>query len=574
VRRWWEIGERSLEDEIAWIREGGFEFEFDRALFEAHEVVVFRGHLRLGDKRSPAVLVYPPAYHTGEHPLVRAPQLAVGRHRAPDGTLCLIHDVFGDEVPMWGGEAIHRAERLWWLWVNDRNALHEEEADVPDPWANYVDHAPQTAITFMGIDVAGYTRGYFRTRLVTTEPMRGVVTQLRATAPAPMTIEPGPPAEILGGELEVNGAWMRIDAPPPDPRPQQIVYWLSKHCKGFIEKSVQNARADAEARKQTVPALLAFVYPDEGPRRGETHDAWLVAAVNDMGGWSFPRPVAFGRDDAWIRQPQFKLLSGKSAAFVGAGAIGSHVIDNCARAGVGTFVVIDKDYFSPGNRVRHVLDLQALGLWKASAVADRIRRINPWASVRPIGVQLGAATSALAPDLQRLHDRVVDEIAACDLIVNASAHSATGSYLSNVGAETGTPVVHCYVSGGAWGARVLVQRPGVSGCWDCLGLWQQDHAFAVSAGVEVPTVAEDPNPPANLEEGCADPVFTGSNFDLAEAAAATARVVMQELVEDTAIFPRTDFDLVTLNFRSEDAARTNVHYTRLPPHPDCRTCAT
>lgn len=572
MRRWWEAGERSLDDEIGWIRGGGFEFEFDRALFEANEVVVFRGHLRLGEERSPAELVYPPAYHAGEHPLVRAPELDVGRHRAPDGTLCLTHDVLGDEIPMWGAEALWRAERLWWLWVNDRDTLHEEEADAPDPWANYVLHEEQSAVAFLDLDVGGYTSGYFRARLTSASPVRGVITQLRAVAPTPMTLEPGSPAEVLAGELETNGAWMRLDAHPADPRPQEIVNWLTTHHNAFIDRAVKAARADAQARQQQVPALVGFVYPDEGPRRGETHDAWLLVAVHQSGGWSFPRPFSLRRDEAWVRQPQFEALSGKTVGVVGAGAIGSHAIDNLARAGVGSFLLIDRDFLAAGNRVRHALDLQALGRMKAQAVAERVRRINPWAAVRPISINFGAPTSASAGDLQRLHDHVVDELAACDVIVNASAHGSTSSYLAMIGAESDTPVVHCYVSGGAWGARILVQRHGASGCWDCLALWQEAQEQGASS-VDVPEVAEDPDPPVSLEQGCADPIFTGSNFDLAEAAAATARTVVQELVDNPETFPRADFDLITLNFRSGDAAHTTAAYTRLPIHADCRTCA-
>jgi hypothetical protein len=573
VRRWWEIGERSLDDEIGWVRDGGFEFEFDRGLFEAREVVVFRGHLRLGDERSPADLVYPPAYHAGEHPIVRAPDLDLGRHRGPDGTLCLTHDVLGEETPMWGAEAIWRAERLWWLSVNDRGALDDEEADAPDPWANYVMHDSESAIALLDFNVSGYTSGYFRARLTSASPVRGVITQLRTVAPTPMTFEPGAPAALLAGELETNGAWMRLEEHPPDPRPQEIVNWLSAAHSAFISKSVEQARADGTARGQDAPALIGFVYPDEGPKRGETHDAWLLVAVGDTDGWSFPRPFQIRRDEAWVRQPQFEVLSNKSVAIIGVGAIGSPVADNLARAGNGSFLIVDRDLFSAGNRVRHVLELQALGRWKSPALAERILRINPWASVRPAIVHLGAATGAPATELQRLHDRVVEDVGACDIIVNASAHGATSRLISMIGVESNTTVVHCYVSAGSWGARVLVQRPSKSGCWDCLALWQMADAGGEHP-VHVPPVASDPSPSVNLEQGCADPIFTGSNFDIAEAAAAATRAVVQELVDDPEVLPRCDYDLITLNFRSEDSARTTIEYTWLPPHPECHTCAT
>jgi hypothetical protein len=33
VRRWWESGERTVDDEARWIAESGLEFQLDRNLF-------------------------------------------------------------------------------------------------------------------------------------------------------------------------------------------------------------------------------------------------------------------------------------------------------------------------------------------------------------------------------------------------------------------------------------------------------------------------------------------------------------------------------------------------------------
>src|SRR5581483_5958254 len=124
-RRWWETGERSIEDEAAAFRAAGLAFELDQQLFDANDVVIFRGDLRLNERRVPAEVRYPPAYADDEPVVVYAPALPVGRHRSRDGLLCLDHPVLGETSGMAGAEAVQRAERLWWLWENDREQLGE-----------------------------------------------------------------------------------------------------------------------------------------------------------------------------------------------------------------------------------------------------------------------------------------------------------------------------------------------------------------------------------------------------------------------------------------------------------------
>src|SRR5690606_20010045 len=126
---------------------------------------------------------------------------------------------------------------------------------------------------------------------------------------------------------------------------------------------------------------------------------------------------------------------------------------------------------------------------------------------------------------------LVSDLARSDLIVNASADPVVGAYLSRIAWETDTPVLHAWVSAGAWGARLLVQRPGKSGCWDCLALAQTD------GDGQVPVVRSDPEVTEVAERGCADATFTGPGFEIAAAAAAAARVAVQVLLEDDGGYP-------------------------------------
>jgi molybdopterin/thiamine biosynthesis adenylyltransferase len=564
MQHWWERNERAIEQEARWLEDAGYDFKLDRAMLDQGKVVVFRGHLRLGARMVEAVVAYPPAYGDGDHPIVVAPELEIGRHRSPDGTLCLTHDVLGTEPPMCGAEAVARAERLWELWEHDPDRLAAEEADVPDPWANYVEHTESSALVLIDVDATGGVRGYFRAELTNLGPLRGVVTQVRTTQPTPAVLEVGAPARVLAGPTQITGPWKRLEAAPPLLGPQDLTRWLYDNHREILDAAVELARHDQPRDRPELPALVGLVYPDEGPGRGETHDAWLFAAVRlSDRAIAFPRPFHLHRDERWLRQPELEILDSRHVGILGLGALGSPIAADLARAGVGAVTLVDFDIVTLANRVRHDRDLAETGNRKVHAVEGRLRRINPFLTVQSVPLRYGGVSSGTVGSAQTLDDRVSDALAACDLIVNASAHGVAGSRVSRLGAETETPVVHVWVSAGAWGARILIQRPGRSGCWDCLALAQQDS-------LDVPSVSADPSPKTVAERGCADLTFTGPNFEIAHAAASTVRIVTQELSDGH--YPAADFDLATLTFRTESSARLSGAYTRLSIHPRCTTC--
>jgi molybdopterin/thiamine biosynthesis adenylyltransferase len=569
-RRWWERGRRSIDAEVAWFEEAGLDFRLDDRLLEEKGVVTFGGDLRLGERRSPSSVMYPPAYDVGGHPTVIAPDLRLGRHQNPDGVLCLDHPVFGETHPMYGAEAVERAERLWDLWENDRDRLHREEADAPDPRSNYYPYAPESAVVLIDVDVSGSDAGFVHLAALQTEPLRAAVTTVRASHPEPKTIGGGPGIESFAGPIEINGVWSRLDEAPPVER-QAFYDWAKANHRRLIDDQIKMARVFGQSQKRPdTPALIAFVYPDEGPRRGEIHDAWLFLVVHPDGAKAFlARGFHLQRGERWLRQPQLRPLESKRVAVLGVGALGSQVADLLAKAGVGTIFVIDADIFTPGNRVRHQLDLSELGRAKVHGVGGRLLRVDPWCKVEIQGAAFGQAAPAteLVAQTQEVDDKLVEELGGCDLLVNATAHSVTSSYISSVAAEIDTPVVHAWVGAGAWGGRILRQVPGASGCWNCLALAQKQPA-----GAEVPPVPHDPAVEEVMERGCADPTFTGPGFELTTAAAAAARLCVQQLLAKDGGYPPPTYDLATLSFRTETIAEPDVRYTRLPAHPDCTTC--
>lgn len=571
-RRWWQYGDVSVEGQVEAFDREELAFTLDEQLLKEAEVVAFRGDLRLegSDGRSPAVVVYPPSFHLGEQPVVLAPELDIGRHRGPNGMLCLDHAVFGSPEPMSGAEAVQRAERLWWLWENDREQLSEEEADAPDPWANYVQHTPASAVSFVDLTLEPDDRsGFIDIDVSSLAPFRGSVQALRVMKPRVVRRD-ATAHDLFAGGPELSGPWIRLDARPSVAADHEASDWIATNHRSMFGRALRATKGLRGAHPQ-LPVLLGFVYPDEGPGRGETHDAWLLILVRPDGRVELPRPVTISDDERWVRQPEMAELRKRRVAVVGVGALGSQISSLLARAGVGDFHLLDNDLYLPGNRIRHDLDLADVGYDKVYAQQQRIRRLNPWAKVAIDQVRLGTVAIAASnlSDLQRADDRLVAELGKADLIVNATANPNAASYISEIGANAGKPVIHVWVSAGAWGGRILIQRPGKSACSDCLGHWQAEDSDAPPDGI--PKLSEEPNPDPIMERGCADATFTGPGFELAAAAAAAARACVQSLLDGKG-YPALEFDLVTFDHRSEHAAAPTTAYTSLPPHPDCTTC--
>ena len=79
-----------------------------------------------------------------------------------------------------------------------------------------------------------------------------------------------------------------------------------------------------------------------------------------------------------------KLRSSHVAVF-GIGGVGSYTAEALARAGVGAITLVDNDTVGVSNLNRQLCALHStLGKFKAQAMADRIRDINPDCNVRAI----------------------------------------------------------------------------------------------------------------------------------------------------------------------------------------------
>jgi molybdopterin/thiamine biosynthesis adenylyltransferase len=498
-------------------------------------------------------VLYPPAYDQGVHPTVIAPHLPIDRHIGPGGQLCLDHPVLGETEEMTGAEAVMLAENLWWYWENDRDERRRREADAADPRANSIPHEDNSAIVLSGLDATRTARGVLRVGLSHLRPARGAATGLRLDEPDRGEQEVPAINVPFAGGMEVLGLWQRVPDRPPLGGEQAVIEWAQRD-DAVVEAALRLAEVHRQvSRRPDAPALVALVYEDEGPGRDDRYDTWLLLLIDADGTRRCPARSCSARTRrravnlGWRYLPTDALASSVSAP------LAVHL----GRAGVGEFALVDHDIVTAGNRIRHDLDLTAVGLAKVDAMARRLLLINPAVTCTPIRERYGSGWQAS-------DDAVYEVLAGCDLIVNATAHVPTGYHLSATGREAERPVLHTWVSAGAWGGRVLLQCAG-SGCMKCLFL----HKLEPGA---VPEWSEDPDPRVVTDRGCADPSFTGAGFDIAETSCAATRVAVGALSEPDGGYPPPPGDLLTLRLRRAGDAAVKVAVSSVPIHGDCDIC--
>ncbi|GAB4084754.1 adenylyltransferase/sulfurtransferase MoeZ [Myceligenerans cantabricum] len=136
-------------------------------------------------------------------------------------------------------------------------------------------------------------------------------------------------------------------------------------------------------------------------------------------------------------------LAGARAVVIGAGGIGSPVLQYLAAAGVGTLGVVDDDDVAPSNLQRQVLHgPDDTGRPKTTSAADTLRALRgPGLKVTEHRLRLDAANAR-------------EVLAGYDLVVDGSDTFATRYAVSDAAAALGMPVVWGTVLG--WDGQVAV----------------------------------------------------------------------------------------------------------------------
>lgn len=230
------------------------------------------------------------------------------------------------------------------------------------------------------------------------------------------------------------------------------------------------------------------------------------------------RPEVTTRRD---RGSPMESIKGQRVLLVGCGAIGGHVAEHLARAGVGYIMLVDKGQVSPGVLVRQPYNDMDISLSKVDALADRLHRMRPGMDVDTwVGDIL---TLSPENDIWQLK---------ADLIIDAAANPAVTAWLERWRrghADIAPSIVSLLLGHTACRGVATISPTGYSGGGvDLL----RKVKLAMLAEPELRVFAEDffPDPPRTdhfqPEPGCSEATFVGSD---AEVAALTATLLLHAL---------------------------------------------
>jgi tRNA threonylcarbamoyladenosine dehydratase len=133
---------------------------------------------------------------------------------------------------------------------------------------------------------------------------------------------------------------------------------------------------------------------------------------------------AFSRTELLVGSEGMAALAASKVAVFGLGGVGSWAAEALARAGVGSFVLVDDDSVCLTNVNRQVIALRStVGRPKVDVMRERILDINPGASVEARQEYFGPDSSArlLEPALSYVVDAIDTVSAKIELIMRSKA---------------------------------------------------------------------------------------------------------------------------------------------------------
>lgn len=222
-------------------------------------------------------------------------------------------------------------------------------------------------------------------------------------------------------------------------------------------------------------------------------------------------------DDAKRRNhEENNVLKSRAVAIVGCGSVGSKIAVSLARSGVGRFVLVDPDILFPANLQRHDLDGRFVGTHKVDGLQERIQETSEGTSVVARKVMLGGQESA------ETLASVLEELATCDLIVDATADANVFNYCASVSRNRPVAMMWVEVLAGGIGGLIARSRPELDPppqeARRQIAYWTESRGVPAPIAADVPYAAGE------------DAVLIADDADVSTVAAHAARLAVDTLV--------------------------------------------
>ena len=307
---------------------------------------------------------------------------------------------------------------------------------------------------------------------------------------------------------ERRGLWFRagkLTAPPP-----RQLSELSRHLNRSQRKGLERALADRKIAEPFRISGGADMILFAWERRGRTD--LLIMACRGMGDQVEAGVLMAEPNDEHTLMlragPDAGLLRERRAVVFGAGALGGHVAVALAESGVGSLKVVDHDFLTPGNVVRHVAGHDWVGGLKVEAVKAAIDNHAPWTTVS------AEAARVTAPS------EIKDLVADVDIVVDATGNDAFVPAVAQVAAELNKPLVSGALFRGGFIGRV--QRQAL----------ETDKPIAARAPSDSYPVIPAGDPGVDLAEpdlGCSAPVNNAPPSSVLACASLISQVAIDVL---------------------------------------------
>jgi molybdopterin/thiamine biosynthesis adenylyltransferase len=368
----------------------------------------------------------------------------------------------------------------------------------------------------------------------------------------------------------LNGFWLRLPERPTIADELQ----LQRELFAIISKGHVPFKKATNAAKRGQVLVAGFVYKDERTWRQNADDwiflvARVVVEAKGMRSAQFQLHFVkadWGGEQAWMRRaPALLPLRNKSALVVGLGSLGSPLVLQLARAGIGRLHLIDCDHLQVGNTIRWALGWQYAGLDKVASLARHIMQEYPYTEVSGYNVRIGANSRPTAQFFSD-YDLLRTLGSQAEIIVDASANYRVSYFLSDLARELNKPYVWLTTTHGAAGGVVGRIIPNEThGCWHCfqhglhdktIGLPQDDGSAEIQPG------------------GCSQPTFIGAGLDSDEIALLASRLSVATLtVGEANGYPDFSWNVAVADL-NRDGCSIAPDWTTYPleVNPACAAC--
>ena len=283
----------------------------------------------------------------------------------------------------------------------------------------------------------------------------------------------------------------------------------------------QIGAGDADKLRQLSRSIQ---HHDTAKRCVSVMEAVCKWSVSSKVGWC---KVAEMRPEVTIRRDHASPMAwflGKRVAIWGCGAVGTHVAESIVRAGAVAVELVDNKKVAPGVLVRQGFEDADIGQYKADALAERLRRINP-----------DLETVALADDLI-MRITGPDAIPRVDLVIDCTASGTVRTVLERVlrDIDSRPAIASVAIDSQAVTAIATLSKPNHSGCTLDLVRKLKLEACRKSTLSRLlesfwPKSATDES--FQPEPGCSEPTFIGSDADLAGLCARMLNAVTRVIAD-------------------------------------------